>query len=905
MSTPTSKSTPFAEKVEQVVAELASDREYGLPLTAVRERQQKYGANELALRTVTPVWKRFARQFNNLLIYVLLVAAVLAGVLAEWLDMAVILAVVVVNAVIGFIQEGRAERALSAIQSMLTAYAVVVRDGKKQQIPAKELVPGDLILLEAGDKVPADVRLINTRNLHVQEAALTGESVPVEKQTHALPANTVLAERSCMAYSGTLVTQGQARAMVVAIGSETELGRINKLLNRVTTLTTPLLEQMSQFARYLTIVVLVIGFAVFVLGLLRGNDPSYLFMAVVSLIVAAIPEGLPTILTVALAIGVTRMAARKSIIRRLPAVETLGAVSTICSDKTGTLTRNEMMVSDVHTPHGRWQVTGSGYSLEGDITQNDLPAEHVGDARTALTALVRAGALCNDAHLGHNGSREIAGDPMEAALLVLAHKALPTPSQLAQDYPRLDSIPFDSRHKYMATLHRISQPDAKSTGKRLIVIKGAPERIVAMSELSASEREEQKQHIARIAAAGQRVLGFACKWLDVEADELHEDMLQEQVEFLGFCGLIDPPRPEAQAAIAVCKQAGIQVKMITGDHAATAQAIGRDLGLKHTDRVLEGHDIETLSDDDVRAHVLTVDIFARTTPEHKLRLVSALQAHGQVVAMTGDGVNDAPALKRADVGIAMGKGGTEAAREAAEMVLTDDNFATIVDAVKEGRNVYDNLKKAMGFLLPVNGGESLAIILALLFALTLPILPLQILWVNMVSSIALALALAFEPAERDVMQRPPRQKEEALISRFLLWRIGLVSVLFTVGIFAVFQWALAAGYSENYARTFAVNTLVAMEVWYLFSVRYLRRGSLFMDGLKGTRAVLVAVCLVFFLQVAFTYLTVLQQLFQTESLQLAHGFATVGIGIAVFLVLELEKLLRRRVAIMKSVTIIK
>lgn len=923
MSKEPSPSTPFTQTGAAVVNDLGSDSEQGLTTTQVRERQQQYGANELAVRLVAPAWKRLLRQFNNLLIYVLLVAAVLAGVLTEWLDMAVILAVVVANAAIGFVQEGRAEHALSAIQNMLTVHAIVIRDGKKQQVLAKELVPGDLIVLEAGDKVPADVRLLHARNLHTQEAALTGESVPVAKNVHAVSADAVLAERSCMAYSGTLVTQGRASAVVVAIGGDTELGRINKLLNRVTTLTTPLLEQMSQFARYLTLVVIAIGLAVFALGLMRGNDPAYLFMAVVSLIVAAIPEGLPTILTVALAIGVTRMAARHSVIRRLPAVETLGAVSTICSDKTGTLTRNEMMVSEVYTQQGRWQVTGSGYSLEGKLLALDQRAEQAeaADKLQPLTGLALAGALCNDAHMGElqgkDGSKgdgpEITGDPMEAALLVLAHKTMQNLSRLQEDFPRLDSIPFDSRHKYMATLHAVaeqvdvSQWFATQTtltqSAQVIFIKGAPERVLAMCTLSPTEKEQQQKQIERIAAAGQRVLGFAVKWVDGDVRELSDDMLADNIEFLGFCGLIDPPRPEAQAAIAICKEAGVHVKMITGDHAATAKAIGQDLGLEHTSRVLEGHDIETMSDDDLRAQVLDVDIFARTTPEHKLRLVTALQAHGQVVAMTGDGVNDAPALKRADVGIAMGKGGTEAAREASEMVLIDDNFATIVDAVKEGRNVYDNLKKAMGFLLPVNGGESLAIVLALLFALTLPILPLQILWVNMVSSIALALALAFEPAERDIMRRPPRQKQEALISRFLLWRIVLVSVLFTIGIFAAFQWALANGYSESYARTFAVNTLVAMEVWYLFSVRYLRRGSLFKEGVKGTKAVLIAVSLVFVLQLAFTYSPVLQRLFQTESLLLVHGLATVLIGIAVFLILELEKALRQRMSVYQKLKI--
>lgn len=874
----------------EVLATTHTDPDQGLTEQQVRERQAEFGENSLPQAPPVPAWRRFMRQFHNLLIYVLLGAAVLAGALGEWLDAGVILTVVLVNATIGFIQEGKAERALAAIQGMLASNTKVLRQGQKQEVQTADLVPGDIVLLEAGDKVPADLRLLKTKNIQCQESMLTGESVPVDKSPAAVQADLQLADRSNMAYSGTLVTQGTARGLVVSTGADTELGRINRMLSNVEILQTPLLKNMAQFARYLTMVVILGALAVFALGILRGNDPIYLFMAVVSLVVAAIPEGLPTILTVALAIGVTKMARRKSIIRRLPAVETLGAVSVICSDKTGTLTRNEMMVATVATPAGQYEVTGEGYQPEGTFRCQGAEVDPV--AEQHLQRLVKAGAWCNEARLQQQGGQwEVLGDPMEGALLALARKAgedqQPTP---------IDTLPFDSRYKYMATLHELE-------GQRYVLVKGAPEKILELAagvwqedstEPATLAQHDWQQQLDEIAANGQRVLALAIKPVSANTTTVDHHDLTQGLQLLGLTGLIDPPRQEAIQAIKESQQAGIRVKMITGDHSATAQAIGRELGLVNTDRAMTGAELEQLSDTELSECINDVDIFARTTPEHKLRLVKALQAQDAVVAMTGDGVNDAPALKRADIGIAMGKGGTEAAREASEMVLTDDNFATIVDAVKEGRTVYDNLKKAISFLLPVNGGESLAIIIALLFALTLPIQPLQILWVNMVSSVALALALAFEASERDVMRRPPRDAKQPLLSPFLVWRVILVSLLFTAGIFGVFRWALAQGMEVEYARTLAVNTLVAMEVWYLFSVRYLRRGSFFAGGIRGTAPILIAVSLVFVLQLVFTYAPFMQFLFETQGLQWTHGLLTVVIGVGLFVALELEKAIRLR-----------
>ncbi len=864
----------------------------GLTETQVIAARQHYGANLLPVTPPVPAWRRFLRQFNNLLIYVLLVAAALALFLSEYLDMAVILAVVLVNGIIGFVQEGQAEKALSAIGALLSSRARVLREGETRQLDASELVPGDIVLLEAGDKVPADMRLLQVYNLQVQEAALTGESVAVAKHTERLTGVVALADRRNMVYSGTLVSQGRALALVVATGSDTELGRINQLLTKVQLLTTPLLQQMAQFARYLTLAVLLVAALVFVLGYFRDYALSYLFMAVVSLVVAAIPEGLPTILTIALAIGVTRMARRNAIIRRLPAVETLGAVSVICSDKTGTLTLNEMMVTTVQLASSRLKVSGKGYQASGHIDSVDNATD-----RQTLDWLCRCALLCNDARLtqGAAEARHIQGDPMEAALLVLAQKHGLEQREQMQVYPRHDEIPFDAAHKYMATLH------SDHLGHAYVFIKGAPEAVLAKCQgcysangAIALDTQYWQQQVNQIAAAGQRVLALAVKCLSHQQTLLNERDLQQDVLLLGLVGLIDPPRPEAISAIADCQHAGVRVKMITGDHAATAAAIASQLGLANASTVLSGYELDKLTDTELKQAVQHTAVFARTTPEHKLRLVSALQQQGEVVAMTGDGVNDAPALKRADVGIAMGQGGTEAARDASEMVLLDDNFATIASAVAAGRNVYDNLKKAIAFLLPVNGGESLAIVLALLFALTLPIMPLQILWVNMVSSIGLALALAFEPAESNLMHRPPRRVNEALVSRFVLWRIVLVSILFTAGIFAVFNWAIAQQLSVEYARTMAVNTLVAMEVWYLFSVRYMQGPSLSWQGIKGTQAVLIAVAIVFGLQLAFTYLPLLQQLFHSQPLSFSHGLLCVAVGIAVFIILELEKWLSLR-----------
>jgi magnesium-transporting ATPase (P-type) len=881
--------------VEEILRALAADQHAGLSRAEAAARLTRFGPNRLAERRRRGPLARFLLQFHNVLMYVLLAAACFAALLGHWVDSTVILAVVLVNAVIGFVQEGRAEEALAAIRSMLAPRAAVLRDGRRQSVPAEELVPGDVVLLEAGDKVPADLRLLRVKGLKVQEAVLTGESVPVEKSVEPIAADSPLGDRACMAYSGTLVAAGTATGVVAASGDATEIGRISGMLAEVEELTTPLLRQMSQFSRWLTLAIVALAAAVFAFGLLaRGETVSAMFMVAVALAVAAIPEGLPTILTVTLAIGVQRMARRHAIVRRLPAVETLGAVSTICSDKTGTLTRNEMTLRALVTAERDYEITGVGYEPEGEILLEGARVEPEQDP--LLTQALRAGALCNDAALHRRDGRWHAeGDPMEVALVTAGLKAGLDAHDERARLARTDVIPFDAQHRFMATLHHDHE------GHGWVFLKGAPERVLDLCrhERHAAgdaplERARWERQIEAIAARGQRVLAVAVRDTDRQQTTLDFADVERGMVLLGLYGLIDPPRAEAIEAVRECRSAGIRVKMITGDHAATARAIAAQLHLENDREALTGQELERLDDAALREVAVRVDVFARTTPEHKLRLVTALQARGQVVAMTGDGVNDAPALKRADVGVAMGLGGTEAAKEAAEMVLADDNFASIAHAVREGRTVYDNLKKAILFLLPINGGESFAIIAAVLAGVTLPVTPLQVLWVNMVSSVALAMTLAFEPTEPDAMRRPPRPPGEPLLSAYLLWRILLVSTLFVAGIFGMFAWSQHHGATLEEARTYAVNTLVAMEVFYLFNVRYLGSASLTLRGVIGTRAVLIAIGIVAVLQMTFTYAPFMNRFFDTRPVDLWHGVEIVAVGIALFALLEFEKWLGRR-----------
>ncbi len=745
----------------------------GLSRAEAARRLAEYGPNRLPEPARRGAFLRFLLHFHHILIYVLLGSAVITAMLGHWIDTGVILAVVIANAAIGFIQEGKAEKSMEAIRHMLAPRANVLRDGERHRIEGDALVPGDIVLLEAGDKVPADLRLLSAHGMSLQEAILTGESVPVEKNSRPVAEDAPLGDRWCMAFSGTLVTAGQGRGVVVGTGSSTEIGRISGLLSEVETLTTPLVSQMGVFAKWLTVLILIIAALLLAYGYFVGHHEfREMFMAVVGLSVAAIPEGLPAVLTITLAIGVQVMARRNAIVRRLPAIETLGSVSVICTDKTGTLTRNEMMVASVLTSRHFFDLGGEGYAPRGILKLEDAqvaPSEHA-----VLEEIARTAALCNDAFLREvEGVWTVEGDPMEGALLAFAGKMDVDVRKAQAEWTRTDAIPFDSRHRFMATLNHDHEHHA------FVFVKGAPEQILAMcrdqrgmdGKTEALDVDYWHEQAETIAALGQRVLAFAVKPVKSEHTVLEQGDVKGTLTLLGMTGMIDPPRAAAISAVEECHGAGIRVKMITGDHVKTAAAIAKQIGLQNPEKVLSGNDLDGMDDAALHQAVLDCDIFARTSPEHKLRLVTALQSHGMIVAMTGDGVNDAPALKRADAGIAMGMKGSEAAKEAAELVLADDNFVSIAAAVREGRTVYDNIKKVISWTLPTNAGEAMTIIVALLAGMTLPITPVQILWVNLITAVTLGIALAFEPTEENTMRRPPRPRDEPLLTGGLIWHI--------------------------------------------------------------------------------------------------------------------------------------
>lgn len=867
--------------------------EAGLSAAEAARRLASHGPNRLTPPRKRGPLLRFLLQFHNVLIYVLLGAAVVTAALGHLVDTGVILGVVVINALIGFIQEGKAEKSLDAIRNMLSLRAVVMRDGRRQEVDASELVPGDIVVLASGDKVPADLRLIETRNLRIEEAALTGESEAVEKSGAAVAAEAPIGDRSGMAYSGTLVVFGQGRGVVVATGDTTEIGRIGRLLAQVETVDTPLLKQMAQFGRWLTAGILALAAGTIVFGMLvHGQPAGEMFLAAVGLAVAAIPEGLPAIMTITLAIGVQRMAGRNAIIRRMPAVETLGAVTTICSDKTGTLTRNEMTVQRLATAEGEIAVSGIGYAPRGAFS---MAGQGVDGGE--LADIARAALLCNDAILREaDGEWRLEGDPTEGALLTLAMKAGLDAHFEAASLPRIDVIPFESEHRFMATLHH------DHAGHAFVFVKGAPERLIGMCVRQRRAGQDEpidpacwQARIDALAAEGFRVLALAMAPMAKGQRELTFADVEGSLTLLALAGIMDPPREEAIRAVAVCHAAGIRVKMITGDHAVTAAAIARAMGIRVAgDRALTGAEIERMDEAALRQAVREVDVFARASPEHKLRLVEAMQANGEVAAMTGDGVNDAPALKRADVGVAMGHKGTEAAKEAAEMVLADDNFASIAAAVEEGRTVYDNLRKAVVYVLPTSVAQASMVLIAVLLGMTLPITPVQILWVNMVTAVTLSLAIAFERPEPGLMARPPRDPREPLVNGFMLWRIALVTALLAATSFGIFLWETGRGMSLAFARTAAVNTLVMGQIVYLFNCRRLTASILSREGFLGNPVALRAVAVLVGLQLAMTHLPFKQTLFGTEHLDAETWLRVVLAGVVVLLVVELEKRFWRR-----------
>jgi calcium-translocating P-type ATPase len=858
---------PHSQSPEACLTTLEAEA-CGLSQDEAIRRLHQYGPNRLPAKRSRGPLLRFLAQFNNILIYVLIAAAVVTATLQHWVDTSIILAVVLANAVIGFVQEGRAETAMAAIRNMLAPHAAVLRDGHRVSVEGADLVPGDVVLLEAGDRVPADLRLLESHGLFAEEAILTGESVPTEKAVAPVPAAASIGDRHSMLWSGTLITQGTARGLVVATGASTEIGRIGGMLAGVEQLTTPLVEQMDHFARWLSFLILLASSLLLIYGYaVRHRDFGELFMVVVGVAVAAIPEGLPAVMTITLAIGVQKMASRHAIVRRLPAIEAIGSVSVICTDKTGTLTRNEMMVAAAQTNSGSFVIDGEGYAPEGRASPD-------GD----LTALARAARFCNDSAIHFkDGQWRVEGDPMEGALLAFAGKLGITTA----DSRRIDAIPFDSRHRFMAVL--TDGPEG-----RFIRVKGAPEPVFRMC--NAIDLAHWSAQVEKMASGGLRVLALAER--PATYDRLDIRSIDQGLNLLGIVGLIDPPRPEAIAAVAECRAAGIRVKMITGDHAGTASAIAAQIGLAHPNRVLTGADLDELDDAQLALEVVDVDVFARTSPEDKLRLVTALQSHGLSVAMTGDGVNDAPALKRADAGIAMGQKGSEAAKEAADLVLADDNFASIAAAVREGRTVWNNLKKVISWTLPTNAGEAAVVVLALLWGLALPVTAVQILWINLITAITLGLALAFEPTESGTMARPPRPRQTPILSGELVWHVVLVAAIFTIAVFAIFNYAIDQGYSLPLAQTMAMNTMVVLEIFHLFFIRNMHGTTLTWRAARGTRVVWTVVMLVTLAQFAVTYLPILQSVMGTEPMPLSDGLVIVGAGMAFFALVEFEKQIR-------------
>ncbi|MGR3180415.1 cation-transporting P-type ATPase [Enterobacter cancerogenus] len=881
----------YQQSVEEALAANHSTVD-GLSSTEAAARLQQYGENALPQKPGKPAWLRFLAHFNDVLIYVLLVAALLKLIMGHWVDMFVILGVAIINALIGHIQESNAEKSLQSIRNMLSSEAVVIRQGNHETIPTTALVPGDIVVIRAGDRIPADLRVIEAHNLRVEEAILTGESTVVEKNTDALSGELPLGDRYNLLYSGTTVSAGGGKGLVVATGGETELGHINQMMSDIEKHRTPLMVQMDKLGKTIFITILVMMVVLFVFSLLFRDMPvSELVLSLISLAVAAVPEGLPAIISIILSLGVQAMARRKAIIRKLPTVETLGAMTVICSDKTGTLTMNEMTVKAVITAGTTYRVEGDSYEPVGNIHPIDDPTPVTVTPGSLLERYLRTIDLCNDSQLmkDEQGLWKITGGPTEGALKVLAAK-IPLP---ALDTEMRSKIPFDSQYKYMSTLYRLGDEE-------VILITGAPDVLFRLCQYQQTETGLQpfdqpywEGKIEEYAREGLRMVAAAWKPAADGQRELDHADLQDGVILLGIAGMMDPPRPEAITAIADCLQAGIRVKMITGDHPQTAMSIGQMLGIGNAASAITGRELEAMDDPQLSEAAQKYDIFARTSPEDKFRLVQALQSRQEVVGMTGDGVNDAPALKRADVGIAMGIKGTEVTKEAADMVLTDDNFATIARAVHEGRRVYDNLKKTILFIIPSNIAQALLIIIALLAGNLIPLTPVLILWMNMATSATLSFGLAFEAGERDIMNRPPRKSNLHVMDGFAIWRVVFVGLMIAISAFVLEAWLQPRGYSPEFIRTVLLQMLVTAQWFYMLNCRVTDGFSL-SKGLLANKGIWIVSAVLLILQLLIIYAPFMQMLFGTEALPFRYWVITFLIGFAMFLIVEVEKPLTRR-----------
>ena len=908
----------------------------GLSAAEAENRLAKHGPNRVTERRATTPLQLALAQFNQPLIYVLLAAAIVTGVLREWVDMGVILGVVIINAAVGFVQESKALQAIMALARSMQAEAYALRDGHRVKVPAADLVPGDIVMLEAGNKVPADVRVLVSHDLRIDESALTGESLSVSKGPAAVTPETVLGDRTGMAYATTMVTFGSGRGLVVETGDRTQVGLISRMVQEAEDLATPLTRRIGRFSRWLMVAILGLAAVTFIIGLVQQRPLVDVFGAAIALAVATIPEGLPAVVTITLAIGVSRMASRSTIVRRLPAVETLGSTTVICSDKTGTLTQNEMTVQTVWAGGDAFTVGGVGYRPEGEFSPR-------GDARmdsTALQSCLLAGLLCNDSTLVQtDGEWRIEGDPTEGCLIVAARKFGMDPEAMEKAFPRLDTIPFASEHKFMATLHArdgaAAGADANGADpapSTIIFLKGAVETVVERcsgaldpeGRTTGLDRQEVERRVADMAAVGLRVLAFAQKQMARDTRGFDHPDVDGDMVFLGLTGMVDPPRPEAVAAVAACHQAGIDVKMITGDHVLTATAIAEKLGLGTHPRpgtetqahagtlgdlpeagsgegllALTGAELAALQGGAFDEAAANAAVFARVSPEQKLELVRSLQSAGHVVAMTGDGVNDAPALKQADIGIAMGITGTDAAKEAGDMILTDDNFASIEAAVEEGRGVWDNLIKFITWTLPTNLGEGLVVLVAVAAGSVLPILPVQILWINMTTAVLLGMMLAFEPKEPGIMNRPPRRPDAPIFGTQLLVRMLAVGLILLAGGYGLFELLLAQGLSEAAARTAAVNVFVFVELFYLFNCRSLHRPS-WEQSLRSNPLMLLGVVVMVGLQMIFTYVPFMNRLFQSQALGLREWGLILGVAAVTHVVVEAGKWVYRRSEVIRQ-----
>jgi cation-transporting ATPase F len=866
-----------------------------------------YGPNIVSTKKGKHPILRFLLQFREPLMFILVVAGVVTAFIEEWVDSAVIFGVVLVIAAAGFVQEMKAGKALEALVKMVATEATVVRSGSKRRLPSSKLVPGDVVILRSGDKVPADARLFRTRELRIDESVLTGESAPVAKSVDVLKPDTVLADRKNMAYSGTLVTYGQGFGIVVSTGDATEAGKISKSISSAEEMVTPLTRKIARFSKFLLYFIIGLAAATFAVGIIQNQLAlEETFMSAVALAVAAIPEGLPAALTITLAIGVSRMAKRHAIVRRLPAVEALGSITLICSDKTGTLTENQMTVTEIYANNISFEVTGTGYHPEGIITDRGaVDSQSLGECLTA-------GLLCNDSQLvERDGQWDAAGDPTEVALIVSARKFGLREEELQRRFPRVDAIPFESHLQYMATLHRFAEKN-----QNIIYIKGAPEKVIQKCSFIAKddgpgrllhipaltdERRVVLQRAEEMAAKGLRVLAFAKMDASEQKNSLDDKDLDRGLVFLGLQGMLDPPRQEAASAIRACQNAGIRVKMITGDNVKTAAMIAKKIGLNNIkDKngsseviAVTGYDLTNYSDSELKALVEKADVFARVSPEQKLQLVKALQAKGHIVAVTGDGVNDAPALKQADIGVAMGIRGTDVAKEAADIVLTDDNFASIEAAVEEGRGIFDNIRKFVTWTLPTNFGEALIIVTAIFAGFSLPLLPVQILWINMTTALALGMMLVFEPKELDIMKRKPRKPDSPILTRELIQRVILVSIMILASVLGLFIWHQNNGASMEEARTVAVNALIMIELSYLFNSRSLEK-SIFQVGMLTNKWIVAGAVIMIGLQLLYTYLPPMNSLFKSAPISLESWGMIIAAASTTFVVVELEKWIKRR-----------